>query len=151
MNKLFYFVNNSSTILIHTTLLEFSMRKTTFLAILIVTFALSGVFYNISISIWDKDYIIVEIDTSDRIIIETQIGNADPKQLFTYGKTSTVFEEYKGRYEVTISVRKITDEDSPINITIIDRDSEILFSHIFLKSQININLDEIIQTQAINY
>jgi hypothetical protein len=127
------------------------MRNSTLVAVLIVTFAMGGVFFNIYTNFWNVDYITVEIDTLDRIIIETRIGSSDPKQLFTYGKTSTVFEEHKGSYDVIISVRKITDEDNPINVTIIDRNSRILFTHIFLKSQININLDEIIQTRAIKY
>ena len=58
-------------------------------------------------------------------------------------------EEYYG--QVNDFVGKITDEDNPINITIVDKDSNVLFSHIFLKSQININLDEIIHTRAIKY
>jgi hypothetical protein len=131
--------------------MELSMRNTTLVAIMIATFAMGGVFFNIFRNIWSKDYITVEIDTLDRIIIETRIGSSNPKQLFTYGKTSTVFKEHKGRYDVIISVRKITDNDNPINVTIIDKDSKILFTHIFLRTQININLDEIIQTRAIKY
>jgi hypothetical protein len=127
------------------------MRNSTLVAVLIVTFAMGGVFFNIFINFWNTEYITVEIDTLDRIIIETRIGNSEPKQLFTYGKTSTVFEERKGSYDVIISVRKITDEDNPINVTVIDKNSRILFSHVFLKSQININLDEIIQTRVIKY
>lgn len=127
------------------------MRNATVVAILITTIAIGGVFYNTLTNIWSKNYITVEIETLDRIIIETRIGNSNAKQLFTYGKTSTTFKEHKGIYGVTISVRKITDEDNPINVTIIDKDSKILFTHIFLKSQININLDEIVQTHAINY
>jgi hypothetical protein len=127
------------------------MKNSTLIAIIIASIALGGVFYNIFSDIWSNNYVIVEIQTLDRIIIETRIGNSNPKQLFTYGKTSTVFEEYNGGYPITISVKKITDEANPINVTIIDKDSQILFSHIFLKSHININLDEIIQTRATSY
>jgi len=132
-------------------MLEIPMRNTTLIAILVAIITVGGIFYIFVTNVWSTDYVTVEINTQDRIMIETRIGSSNPKQLFTYGKTNTVFVEQKGNYNVIISVRKITDEDNPVNVTIIDQDSKILFIHTFLKSEIKINLDEIIRTRALNY